>query len=59
MCFDVTSRCTANSSKFIERYFLDSRNIFLNQENIREFFSNKKIHLAEKNFIVLSVRNLS
>ena len=30
---------TANASKLIEKCFLDLRNIFLNQENIRKFFS--------------------
>ena len=30
---------TANALKAISKYFLDLRNIFLNQENIREFFS--------------------
>ena len=31
-----------NASKFIEKYFLDLRNIFLNQENIRKFFSKQE-----------------
>ena len=29
---------TANASKHIEKYFLDLKNIFLHQENIRKFF---------------------
>ena len=47
---------TANALELIEKYFLDLRNTFLNQENIRNFSQNRKIHLAEKNFLVLSVR---
>ena len=37
-----TSVHTANASKLIEKCFLDLRNIFLNQENIRKFFSKQE-----------------
>ena len=47
---------TANGSKLMEKYFLDLRNIFLNQENIRNSFQNKKIYLAKKNLLVPSIR---
>ena len=30
---------TANHSKLIEKCFLDLRNVFSNQKNIRKFFS--------------------
>ena len=50
------SLSTANASKLIEKCFLDLRNIFSNQENIRKFFSKKKIYLAKKNFLVPSTR---
>ena len=33
---------TANASKLIEKWFLDSRNIFFNQENIRKLFSKQE-----------------
>ena len=36
-------RNTANASKFIEKHFLDLRNMFSNQENIRILSQNKKI----------------
>ena len=47
---------TANPSKLIEKCFLDLRNIFSNQENIRKFFPKQEIYLAKKNFLVPSVR---
>ena len=34
--------CTANPSKFTEKCFLDLRNLFSNQENIRIFFSKQE-----------------
>ena len=34
----------ANASKLIEKYFLDLRNVILNQENIRNFFAKQEIH---------------
>ena len=39
--FNVTpeTTITGNASKRIEKCLLDLRNIFLNQENIRKFFS--------------------
>ena len=48
---------TANPSKLIEKYFLDLRNLFSNQENIRLFSQNKKNEHTEKNFLVPSARN--
>ena len=48
---------TANPSKLIEKYFLDLRNRFLNQENISKFPQNEKIYLVKKTFLVLFVRN--
>ena len=36
------SKHTSNASKLIEKCFLDLRNIFLNQENIRKFFSKQE-----------------
>ena len=33
-------RCAANASKLIEKCFLDLRNIFLNQKNIRRLQEN-------------------
>ena len=47
-----------NASKLTELYFLDLRNLFLNQENVRKFFQIKKIYPAEKNFLVPSVRKV-
>ena len=47
---------TANIFKLTEKYFLDLRNMFLNQENIRTFSQNKKIYLAQTNFPVPSIR---
>ena len=37
---------TANASKLIEKCVLDFRNIFLYQENTREFFSKQEYYLA-------------
>ena len=38
-----TSRaCTANASKRTEKYFLDLRNLFSNQENTGTFFSKQQ-----------------
>ena len=42
-----------NASKLIQKYFRELRKLFLNQENIENFSQNKKIYLAEKNFLVL------
>ena len=52
----VRCDCTANASKLIEKHFLDLRNMFSNQENIRIFSQNKKNELAKKNFLVPSAR---
>ena len=38
----ATSNFTANGSKLIEEYFLDLRNMFPNQENIKLFFSKQE-----------------
>ena len=46
----------ANPSKLIQKNFLDLRNVFSNQENIRIFFSKQKNKLTEKNFLVPSAR---
>ena len=47
---------TANTSKLTENYFLDLRNLFSNQENMRIFSQNKKNKLTAKNFLVPSAR---
>ena len=47
---------TANPSKPNEKCFLDLRNIFSNQENIRKFFSKQEVYLAKKTFLVPSIR---
>ena len=45
--------------KLIKKQFLDSRNIFLNQENIGALFSqNKRVHLTEKTFLSVLRENL-
>ena len=46
----------ANPSKLTEKCFLDSRNLFSNQENNRIISRNKKNKRTEKNFLVLSAR---
>ena len=38
----IVSDHAANASKLIENRFLDLRNIFLNQEHIRKFFSKQE-----------------
>ena len=40
----------ANASKLIEKCFLDLRNIFSNQENIRKFFSKQEDLSSKKKF---------
>ena len=48
---------TPNASKLIEKHFLDLRNLFSNQENIKDIFSqNKKNKPTEKHFLVPSTR---
>ena len=48
---------TANPSKLNEKCFLDLRNMFSNQEDIRIFFSQNKP--TEKNFLALLQDNLT
>ena len=43
---------TANPSKPIKKNFLDLRNMFSNQENIRIFFGKQENKFSEKNFLV-------
>ena len=58
----VESTYTANSSKLFKKYFLNFRNIFLDQI-LGNFSQNKKIYFAEKNFrpfykkLYLNLRN--
>ena len=47
---------TANTLTLIEKYFLNLRNMFPNQENIGYFSQNKENKLTEKNFLVPSAR---
>ena len=49
---------TAKASKLIGKYFFDLRNMFLNQENIRIFFSKQKQY-TEKNFLSILGENLT
>ena len=42
--------------KTYQRYFLDLRNVFLNQEKTVKFSQIKKIYPAKKRFLVFSVR---
>ena len=41
---------TANASKLIEKCFLDLRNMLLNQENIRKFFSKQEDLSSQEKF---------
>ena len=40
------------NSKLKEKYILDLRNVFLNQENINKFSQNKKTDPAQTNFLI-------
>ena len=48
----------ANPSKLTEKYILDLRNLFSNQENIGIFFSKQENKLTEKKFLVSAARKL-
>ena len=50
---------TANASKLIEKYFLDLRNMFSNQENIRIYFSKEEKQTHKKNFAVPAARKFN
>ena len=50
---------TANASKLIEKHFLDLRNMFSNQENIKSSFSKQEKKLTEKNVLVPLQENLT
>ena len=47
---NVSKTHTANASKLIEKCFLDLRNIFLNQESIRKFFSKQEDLSSQEKF---------
>ena len=42
--------CSANASKLIEKFFLNLRNMFSNQENIRIFFSKQEKQTHREKF---------
>ena len=58
LCEDLKSY-TENASKLTEKYFLDLRNMFSNQENIRTFFKTRKINSLRKIFLSLLQENLT